>query len=41
MDKIINFHNSFITMFQNQIMQYKNLLENKDILDIGSNIGLI
>ena len=41
MDKIKIFHNSFITMFRNQIMEYKNLLEDKDILDIGSNVGLI
>ena len=27
--------------FGNQILEYKKLLENKDILDIGSNIGLI
>jgi FkbM family methyltransferase len=36
-----NFYNSRKFCFENQIMNYKNLLENKDILDIGSNIGLI
>jgi FkbM family methyltransferase len=29
------------TIFKNQILSYQHLLENKDILDIGSNIGLI
>ncbi len=39
--KISDFHKHRITSFESQIMPYRNYIENKDILDIGSNIGLI
>jgi FkbM family methyltransferase len=39
-EKIQNFYNSR-QKFENQILKYSMYLKNKDILDIGSNIGLI
>lgn len=39
--RIENFHNSRKDIFEKQILFFRNYIENKDILDIGSNIGLI
>ena len=39
--RIVNFQNSSMKKFENQILTYVKYIENKDILDIGSNIGLI
>ena len=39
-ERIQNFYNCK-KKFEDQILKYSKLLENKDILDIGSNIGLI
>ncbi len=39
--RIKSFHEGLGTYFEKQILVYKKYLENKDILDIGSNIGLI
>ena len=39
--KIELFYNSKVKLFENQILFYSKYLEDKHILDIGSNIGLI
>lgn len=39
--RIIIFYKSWYNYFNNQIINLREYLENKDILDIGSNIGLI
>ena len=39
--KIEEFHIHRIKSFETQILHYSSYIENKDILDIGSNIGLI
>jgi FkbM family methyltransferase len=42
MDKRIEeFHNTRMTSFETQILNFNDYLKNKDIIDIGSNIGLI
>jgi FkbM family methyltransferase len=40
-ERILNFHTSRINCFKTQILAYSKYIDNKDILDIGSNIGLI